>query len=313
MRLTALYVTKLACLFLLAATIWWYALDSRAPARAPGAVPLDALRAAVAGDLAGSRPTSVELYQVGSGEAPMFAVEAGGGLGRFRMAYTAFGLTYGDGARLMVDAAVDRETAAAIGDAKAATFDDATYALLVDRIVTARRIVLTHEHKDHVMALVRNPRLPEFIERVWLPASQAYGLQREARDPAFGAAIEAGSIQVPEGAVRLGPGVAAAPTPGHSPGSLTVYAKLQDGSEYLFTGDIAWSFANIERLRTRPRFLQWIMFDPNEDRTRVLAQLRALHDIHLTEPALVIVPSHDATYLDHLLSSGKLVLPDTGP
>jgi len=294
---------------LLAIAVWWFALDSRAPRKADEAVPLDALRAAIAADPVDALPRSVELYRVGSGEAPMFAVEAGGGFDRFRMAYTAFGLTYADGPRIMVDAAVDRETAASIGDSKAAKFDDATYDLLLERIASAQRIVLTHEHKDHVMALVRNPHLPDFVDKAWLPRAQNYGLQRYVGTPAFGPIIEARSTQALDSVVRIGPGVAIAPTPGHSPGSLTVYTRLQDGTEYLFTGDIAWSFQDIERLKTRPRFLQWIMFDPREERTRVLAQLRALHDLHRAAPELVIVPSHDDRYFDTLLADHKLTLP----
>lgn len=308
MRITLLQFAGVAFV-LLAIAVWWFALDSRAPAKAEGAVPLDALRTAIAADAVDSLPQAVELYRVGSGEAPMFAVEAGGGFSRFRMAYTAFGLIYSDNARIMVDAAVDRETAAAIGDSKAAKFDDATYDLLLERIASAQRIVLTHEHKDHVMALVRNPHLPDFVDKAWLPAQQNYGLQRYILDPAFGPIIEARSTQPLDSVARIGPGVAIAPTPGHSPGSLTVYTRLQDGTEYLFTGDIAWSFQDIERLKTRPRFLQWIMFDPREERERVLAQLRALHDLHRAEPELVIVPSHDDRYFDTLLEDRKLTLP----
>jgi glyoxylase-like metal-dependent hydrolase (beta-lactamase superfamily II) len=308
MRITLLQFAGIAFV-LLAIAVWWFALDSRAPAKAEGVVPLDTLRAAIAADPVDVLPQSVELYRVGSGEAPMFAVEAGGGFSRFRMAYTAFGLTYADGTRIMVDAAVDRETAASIGDSKAAKFDDATYDLLLDRIASAQRIVLTHEHKDHVMALVRNPHLPDFVDNAWLPAKQNYGLQRSVLNPAFGPIIEARSTQALDSVVRIGPGIAIAPTPGHSPGSLTVYTRLQDGTEYLFTGDIAWSFQDIERVKTRPRFLQWIMFDPREERERVLAQLRALHDLHRAEPDLVVVPSHDDRYFDTLLEDRKLTLP----
>ncbi len=44
------------------------------------------------------------------------------------------------------------------------------------------------------------------------------------------------------------------------------------------------------------------MFDPKEERGQVLRQLRALHDLHLREPALVIVPSHDNRWFDRLIA-----------
>ncbi len=137
----------------LVAATWWYVFDSRAPREADDAIPLEALRTAIAADDARHLPREVELYRTGRGTAPMFAVEAGGGLGKFEMAYTAFGIRYRD-SRVMIDAAADRETAMAIGDKAAARFDDAAYALLLDRIAQADQVILTHEHKDHVMAVV---------------------------------------------------------------------------------------------------------------------------------------------------------------
>jgi glyoxylase-like metal-dependent hydrolase (beta-lactamase superfamily II) len=87
---------------------------------------------------------------------------------------------------------------------------------------------------------------------------------------------------------------------GHSPGSQVIYVQSAKGREYLFVGDIVWTRDSIDRLTTRPRFLQWIMFDPNEERERVLTQVRGLHDLQEAEPELVIVPSHDLGYLEEL-------------
>ncbi len=251
-------------------------------------------------------PNAVELYRVGTGSAPMFAVESGGGFGQFRMAYTAFGAVYRDG-RVMIDAAVDRATAETIGQRGALAFDDRAYRVLLDRMATANVAVLTHEHKDHVMALVRNPDLPHFVDRVWIPSSQLYGLLRYANDPSFEPMIRARAVQRLDGASRIAPGIAVASAPGHSPGSLVVYVRLASNREFLFVGDIAWSCDDILKLRTRPRFLQWLMFDPNEKRAHVLSQLRALHDIHERAPELVIVPSHDNRLLDSLLQGGAII------
>lgn len=295
----------MSALMLLATAVWWFALDSRAPRHASGAIPLQALREAIAHDARSDLPSTIELYRVGSGEAPMFAVEAGGGFGKFRMAYTAFGLVYRDH-RIMIDAAADRQTAMTIGDRDAARFADRTYALLLERMAEARTILLTHEHKDHVMAVARHPALPSFANRLIFPESQRYGLLRYTDAAPNRAAIAAAPARPLDRVERIAPGVAIAPAPGHSPGSMVILVRRMDGTEYLFIGDIAWSFQDILRLRTRPRFLQWLMFDPSEDRPAVLSQLRALHDLHAADPALVIVPSHDNTYFDRLIAEGKL-------
>ncbi len=172
----------------LVAATWWYVFDSRAPREADDAIPLEALRTAIAADDARHLPREVELYRTGRGTAPMFAVEAGGGLGKFEMAYTAFGIRYRD-SRMMIDAAADRETAMAIGDKAAARFDDAAYALLLDRIAQADQVILTHEHKDHVMAVVRHPAFGAFADRFRFPEAQRYGLLRHSGSQAIAEAI----------------------------------------------------------------------------------------------------------------------------
>jgi glyoxylase-like metal-dependent hydrolase (beta-lactamase superfamily II) len=293
----------------LVAFIWWVALDSRAPASSPGVIDLAGLRGALEVDSPENLPTSVRLHKVGSGEAPMLAVETGGGFGKFRIAYTAFEITYPDG-HIMVDAAVDRETAQSITSKDKLQFSDAAYDLLLKRMGEARMILLTHEHKDHVMAFARHPALPSLIAKAWLTKAQSEGLRPFARTVSERALLMQAATKSLYGVQRIAPGIAVAPLSGHSPGSLVSLVRLRSGREYLFIGDVAWSFSNILKLKTRPRFLQWIMFDPDEERDDVLGQIRALHDIHQANPDLIIVPSHDAAYLDRL-TQGKL-LADAG-
>ena len=292
-------------LVLLLIAVWWFALDSRAPASSHGEIPLQEMRRAIAADDRETLASKVDLYRVGSGEAPMYAVEAGGGFGKFRMAYSAFALKY-HGRHIVIDAAADRATAMTIGDRKAARFSDTIYSSLEAAMRSAALILLTHEHKDHIMAVVRNPNLADFAHALMFPEAQRNGLLRFASKGANSSTIAAQVARPIDGVTRMAPGLAVAPAPGHSPGSQVILARLANGREYLFIGDIAWSYDDIVRLRTRPRFLQWLMFDPNEDRQRVLRQLRELHDLQAANPALVIVPSHDDAYFDRLLDEGKL-------
>lgn len=283
----------------LVTAIWWVALDSRAPASAPAVIDLKALRAALNTDAADTFPTAVRMHKVGSGEAPMLAVETGGGLGKFRIAYTAFEIVYPDG-HIMIDAAVDRETAQSIASKDSLQFSDAAYEQLLQRMAGARMVLLTHEHKDHVMALARHPALPALIAKAWLPSAQGPALSSFARTASDRTIMQRAANKSLTHAQRLAPGIAVAPLSGHSPGSLLTLVRLKNGREYLFIGDVAWSFSNVLNLRTRPRFLQWIMFDPDEERDDILMQLRALHDIRRANPDLIIVPSHDAVYLERL-------------
>ena len=73
---------------------------------------------------------------------------------------------------------------------------------------------------------------------------------------------------------RIAPGVVVAAMSGHTAGSEVIYVQRADGAEYLFIGDIAWNMSNIEQLTTRPLLLNFLFFDPPEERTRIRAQLR---------------------------------------
>lgn len=286
--------------------LWWAALANGSPAQPIPDIPLADMRAAVDGDDPSSLPIQLNLHLLGTKFAPAAAVEAGGGLGKTRIAYTAFEADYPDGGAVMIDAGADRATVNS--NSGHASFDDAAWHRLLNKMVSARLVLLTHEHSDHVMALARNPRVTEVATHAWLTSSQRQGLLRSAEN-AVGRRALAGAANKPSDRVqRVAPGIAVAPMPGHSPGSQLAYVRLANGREYLFIGDIAWNMSNLAHGRTRPRFMQWFFFDPPEQRSLVIAQLHALHDLAATEPALTMVPCHDADYLMKLVREERLDL-----
>ena len=81
---------------------------------------------------------------------------------------------------------------------------------------------------------------------------------------------------------------------------------MASGEEVLLIGDIVWNMSNIADLTTRPVLTQYVVFDPNEVRERVKAQLRALHDLMAAEPDIAIVASHDRAHLQALDAEGVL-------
>ena len=107
---------------------------------------------------------------------------------------------------------------------------------------------------------------------------------------------------------QLAPGVVVAPSPGHTLGSQVVYVMLQDGREFLLIGDIVWAMSNISELKIRPLLTQLLIFDPDEDRSAIKQQVRALHELSRNEPELVLLPSHDRDYLFGLADSGVIAL-----
>ena len=296
-------IGMLVVLAALAGLAWYAVLDGAAPAHAEGEFDLAAYRALVANDAPETLPSDVRVEFVGASDAPSFATEAGSFRGDVRMTYTAFQITGPSGA-VVIDGAVDEATTNEMTDGEGA-FDPGSYQRVLDAMTQASHVLITHEHLDHVIALARHPRPEEIASRVRLTAPQLAGLPQHAPNGVLAPAIANASplsLSTPQ---RIAPGVVAAAAPGHTPGTIVIYARTQ-AREYLFIGDIAWVMASIENARGRPRFIRWLIPEVDPDRPAVLRQIRALHDLAAAEPDLVILPAHDDEYLRQRIADGAL-------
>jgi len=290
----------------LAGLFWWLLLDSRAPKNADGVFDIAAYRALIADDE--ELPAAIRMEIVGKDAAPRFAAETGGGFSPMALYYTAFQIV-SPSMTTVIGGAVDDLTATEIAQSEDATFDAASYERLKASYLTADQIFITHEHLDHVMAITRHPAPETFAEKLKLTAPQISGLPQFA-PPGEELAPVLANLAPAEisGPMRIAPGVVAAPAPGHTAGSLVFFVRRADGQEYFFIGDIVWVMTNIDDLKTRPRLLQYLFFEPNEDREAVLAQIRALHDMAQAEPDLLIIPDHDGAHLQMLVEQGALAV-----
>jgi len=287
----------------LGAFAWWALFDAAAPARAEGEFDIAAYRALVANDAPETLPTEVRVEFVGESQAPSFAAEAGAFSGQRTFSYNAFQIAAPGGATI-IDAAVDRATLDSMSRGEG-SFSDESYARVLDAMTSSAHVMITHEHLDHVMAIARHPDPEALAPYLRLTRPQLDGLPEHAIDAALApsiAAVETIDLSTPQ---RIAPGIVAVAAPGHSPGTAVIYARTTT-REYLFIGDIAWVMSSIENLRGRPRFIRWIMPGVDPGRDAVLRQLRALHDLTAAEPALVIVPAHDDSYLRGLVENGAL-------
>lgn len=240
---------------------------------------------------------------VGESQAPSLVAEAGAFDGQRRFTYTSFQVASPAG-RFVIDGAVDGAFLAQATDGKG-RFDAPAYERVLAAMETAARILITHEHPDHIMAIVRHPRPEAIAPHLLLTRPQLAGLPRGRPEgqlaPAI-ANIEPLALAAP---TRIAPGIVAAPAPGHSPGSIVIFVHTA-ARDFLFIGDIAWQMSSIAHAQGRPRLIRLIMPAVDVDRPAVLAQVRALHDLAAAEPALVIVPAHDLEYLQGLVRNGSL-------
>jgi glyoxylase-like metal-dependent hydrolase (beta-lactamase superfamily II) len=293
----------LALLAALGALFWYAVLDGAAPARADDTIDLAAYRALVAGDAPETLPTQVRIEFVGESTAPSFAAEAGVFDGERTFSYNSLQIV-GPSGDTLIDGAVDRATLDEMSDGKGTFFDEG-YARVLEAMKRAPHVLITHEHLDHVMAIARHPEPDAIAANLDLTSAQLAGLPEHAANgrlaPAI-AGIEPRDFSTPQ---RIAPGIVAVAAPGHSPGTILIYARTP-AREYLFIGDIAWAMDSVRNVRGRPRFIGWMMAGVDPDRPAVLRQLRALHDIAEANPELAIVPAHDDAYLRGLVASGVL-------
>lgn len=87
-----------------------------------------------------------------------------------------------------------------------------------------------------------------------------------------------------DGSIRL------VPMAGHTPGALGMLVHLRSGARLLFVGDAVWRHEGVVTPARKSRLAECVVdHDPGE----TWGMLRRLHDVHLANPDVLIVPSHD--------------------
>jgi glyoxylase-like metal-dependent hydrolase (beta-lactamase superfamily II) len=290
----ALKILGIVVLGLVPAYVWLF-LESGTP---KSAFPIDLTRVrALASTLPGPRPTSVRVERVTVIEdIPAMGIVAGSGWSKGELAVYAYQLLSPAGTAILDTGMLDDKRAA---------FDPKAFERVQAAMTKASLIVVTHEHFDHIGGLTSHPQLAALLPHTIVTRAQL--ADPEKMDPAkFPAGALAGYVPLDLQSLHpVAPGVVLMSAPGHTPGSQLVFVQLASGEEFLFVGDVAWHFDNITLERERARLATLML---GEDRDRVLGQLKALHQLQLREPALHIVPGHDARVIDHLVAEKALTL-----
>jgi glyoxylase-like metal-dependent hydrolase (beta-lactamase superfamily II) len=251
----------------------------------------------LAASVPGAWPESLHHQPVALAHIPRAAVFAGESFDPHRMMHGAYQVNYADGF-ILVDAAMTRDLFEAQMAGEGSEYDSRGREVVASALERATAVVITHEHADHLNGITAHPRRERFASRVRLnPEPRAAA----SIDPALREAV--GEIQYDE-MFALAPGVVLLRAPGHTPGTQMVYVALQDGSEWLLLGDVAWHMRQIEELHYRPRLVTDFFLD--EDRGAVLDQFRALYDLMKSHPEVLLVSSHDVDQRAMLVASKRL-------
>lgn len=255
---------------------------------------------ALASSLPGYGPVAVRYEEVAAMRFAEAMLMAGDPWKETPMPVYSYQLVYPD-RTVIVDTALAR--ADAKPDFIGLRYDEAAWRRMSEAMTQAALIVVTHEHMDHIGGVAAHPELarlkpalrltveqlanPKGMEPVTLPAEPLAGYE-----PLRYERLHA-----------LAPGVVLIKAPGHTPGSQMVYVRRADGRELLLLGDVSWRTRNIEHVRERPLFMTLLI---GEDRGAVIAQFQALHALRQAEPAVALVPGHDAVAVEALTAAGLL-------
>ena len=217
-------------------------------------------------------------------------------------ARTVFQIVYADG-KVMIDSGMDEQVHRFFGRGTVEPYYPDAAKQVEQALRSAKAIIITHEHGDHVAGVIRTPFVDELAPKTLMTRAQVEALETNPQMPEIKitpAMASRYNVVDYDKYLPFGPGVALIKAPGHTPGSQMVYVALESGREYLFIGDTAWHMDGVRLIKGKDA--PWIQ----EDNAALLAQLKWLNQLYRTEKNLFIIASHDDDEHKDLIEKGIL-------
>lgn len=279
---------------------WWFLVEG-SPPQSLTAMAIDMAKVrALADEMPGPKAEDIRFEAVSTMSFPRTAVVAGDGWDALPMGVYSYQLLFPDGT-MVIDSALDEAGAKTLG----ATFHPDAYQRMDEAMAAADQVILTHEHPDHIGGVIAFPE-PEVLKaRLKLNPQQLASAGRYMGFTTPVPPVLDGLTAVDYADyLAIAPGVVLIRAPGHTPGSQMVFVKRADGRELLFVGDIGWSLKNIAEVRPRARAISQFML--GEDREAVFSELKGLQGLMQSDPAVRLVPGHDAGTIAALVADGLM-------
>jgi glyoxylase-like metal-dependent hydrolase (beta-lactamase superfamily II) len=271
------------------------------PTSLPWTVRLDEIRQ-VAGMIPGRRPLRINMLKFAeSRRSKKFSVQGAPDEPSVQ-ARTVFQVVFADGT-VMIDSGMDEQVHRFFGRGVVEPYYPDAAKQVERALRSARSIIITHEHGDHLAGVIRSPFAAELAPKTLLTRAQVQVLETDPQMPEIKITPEMAdhyNVIDYEKYLPFGPGMALIKAPGHTPGSQMVYVALESGREYLFIGDTAWHMDGVRLIKGKAA--PWIQ----EDDAALLAQLKWLNELYRTEKNLFIIASHDDEEHKELTAKGVL-------
>lgn len=271
------------------------------PAAAAWAASLDDVRL-TAGLVPGRRPLRLNVLKFAeSRRTKNFSIAGAPGEPSVQ-ARTAFQVVYADGT-VMVDAGMDQQVHRFFGRGVEEPYFPEAAQQVARAVASARLVVATHEHGDHVAGVVVGAGARELAPKTVLTRTQVQTLLNAPQMPEIRLTPEAARRYVVVDYDKYFPvaaGMALVKAAGHTPGSQMVYVALESGREFLLIGDAAWHMDGVRLMRGKNA--PWV----TEDADAVRDQLTWLNGLTRNERNLFVVASHDDEQHADLIRTGIL-------
>ena len=204
-------------------------------------------------------------------------------------ARTAYQVVYPDGT-IMIDSGMDLQVHKFFGRGVEEPYFPGEEQKVERALLSAKAIVLTHEHGDHIAGVIRSPAFATLAAKTTITRTQLQTLMTAPQMPEIKLTAEQGqrfNVIDYDTTRAFAPGMALIKSSGHTPGSQMIYLVLQSGKEYVFAGDVAWHMDGVRAVRGKDA--PWI----TEDEPNMTAELSWLNGLTRTEPNVTVVISHD--------------------
>jgi glyoxylase-like metal-dependent hydrolase (beta-lactamase superfamily II) len=255
----------------------------------------------------GPLPGSINYIKVAESHRPLSDIIVGGSQQDYVSARTAFQVVFPDGA-VMIDSGMDETVHRFFGFGRVEPYWPDRNAIVQRALKSAKLIVITHEHGDHVAGVIRTDSREDIAAKTLLTRTQVQTLTTYPQMPEIRLTPEMARSYVVvdyQSYLPVAPGMVLIKAPGHTPGHQMVYVRLATGREYLFIGDVGWTLDNVTKLALRP---EATMRRIGESGPALMFELTWIKDV-MDHEGVIVIPSHDDILLTDL--AAKRLIGDT--